>query len=74
MNPATYAAMSDPLVNPQFRRLWRPPDNLEKQRRRPGKETAPHSNQQNQIIISALLRHAARLRTTAALLPPGSAA
>jgi hypothetical protein len=53
--------LNDPMLNYFFSRPWDDPPDPEKQRRRPGKETAPCSNQQNQLVISALLRHAARM-------------
>lgn len=56
---ADSAMQSDPNRNPQFRRHWRPPD-PKKQRRRPGKETAPRLSQQNSFEITALVRHAQR--------------
>lgn len=53
--------LADPARNYQFSR-FRPPD-PDKQRRHPWPEMAPrtYSQPQNDIEISALLRHAARL-------------
>jgi hypothetical protein len=60
-----YAAQSDPALNPQFRRLWRPPDPQTRERR-PLARTALDIETQEQSQISALTRHAARLLERAA--------
>jgi hypothetical protein len=65
MHPATYAAMSDPELNVQFRRRWGPPD-PEMRERRPLERTAlENQDEPKNFTIAALVRDAQRLRSAA---------
>jgi hypothetical protein len=62
MHPAQYAAMSDPVLNPQFRRHWRPPDPQKRERRPTCHGTALESQtQQNHDETTAERRNRARV-------------